>query len=90
MGYRQRATFSTDLGEAHRLVIPACQHVPSDKGSGFAADVERFPCALRQRASRLGRKALSCSQKLSNHVAAIKRFVCDDNATLNAAQCVHS
>ena len=88
-GYRAHATFYTDLWEAYRLVIPARQHVPSDKGSGFASYIERFNCTLRQRASRLVRKALSFSKKLSNHIAAIKLFVCEYNATLNAARCSH-
>ena len=70
-------------------MIPACQHVPSDKGSGFASYIERFHCTLRQRASRLVRKALSFSKKLANHIAAIKLFVCDYNATLNAVPWGH-
>ena len=85
-GYRQHATFYTDLWEAYRLVIPAHQHVPSDKGSGFASYIERFNGTLRQRASRLVRKALSFSKKLANHIAAIKLFVCEYNASLNAHQ----
>ena len=84
LGYRQHATFYTDLWEAYALVIPARQHVPSDKGSGFASYIERFNCTLRQRASRLVRKALSFSKKLANHIAAIKLFVCEYNACLNA------
>ena len=88
-GYREHATFYTDLWEAYALVIPPRQHVPSDKGSGFASYIERFNCTLRQRASRLVRKALSFSKKLANHIAAIKLFVCHYNATLNAVQCSH-
>ena len=83
-GYRAEATCYTDLWEAYRLVIPARQHVPSDKASGFASYIERFNCTLRQRASRLVRKALSFSKKLANHIAAIKLFVCEYNASLNA------
>lgn len=49
LGCRQHATFYTDLWEACRPVIPACEHVPSDKGGGFAAYIERFNRTLRQR-----------------------------------------
>ena len=83
-GYRLHATFFTDLWEAYRLVIPARQHVPSDKGSGFASYIERFNCTLRQRASRLVRKALSFSKKLENHLAAIKLFICDRSYALRS------
>ena len=84
--YRTQAACYTDLWEAYRLVIPARQHVASDKGSGFASYIERFNCTLRQRASRLVRKALSFSKKLANHIAAIKLFVCEYNAALDAHQ----
>ena len=43
-----------------------------------------------ERASRLVRKALSFSKKLDNRIAAIKLFVCDYNATLNAVPCGHA
>ena len=72
----RRPLVYTDLWEAYRPVIPARQHVASDKGSGFASYIERFNCTLRQRASRLVRKALSFSKKLANHIAAIELFVC--------------
>jgi insertion element IS1 protein InsB len=47
--------------------------------------VERFNCTLRQRVSRLVRATLSFSKKLSNHIGAIKYFMCDDNLTRGAA-----
>jgi insertion element IS1 protein InsB len=47
--------------------------------------VERFNCKLRQRLSRLMRATLSFSKKLSNHIGAIKYFICDYNLTKCAA-----
>ena len=40
---------------------------------------------LRQRASRLVRATLSFSKKLSNHIGAIRYFICDYNLTKSAA-----
>jgi hypothetical protein len=47
--------------------------------------VERFNCTLRQRVSRLVRATLSFSKKLSNHIGAIRYFICDYNLTRCAA-----
>jgi insertion element IS1 protein InsB len=47
--------------------------------------IERFNNTLRQRVSRLGREALSCSKKLAHHIGAIKLFICHDNLTRAAA-----
>jgi IS1 family transposase len=41
--------------------------------------IERFNNTLRQRVSRLVRSALSFSKKLSNHIGAIKYFICNYN-----------
>jgi insertion element IS1 protein InsB len=43
--------------------------------------VERFNCTLRRRVSRLVRAMLSFSKKLTNHIGAIKYFICHDNLT---------
>ena len=43
--------------------------------------IERFNNTLRQRVSRLVRETLSFSKKLSNHIGAIKFFICDYNLT---------
>jgi insertion element IS1 protein InsB len=43
--------------------------------------LERFNNTLRQRVSRLVRETLSFSKKLSNHIGAIKFFICDYNLT---------
>ena len=77
--YRSQAIFYTDQYEAYNRVIPAAQHRSVAKGSGKTNHVERFNCTLRQRVSRLVRKALSFSKKLENHIGAIKYFICHYN-----------
>ena len=77
--YRERATFYSDDWEAYKGVLPAERHRVCGKGSGLTSGVERFNCTLRQRVSRLVRKALSFSKKLENHIGAIKYFICHYN-----------
>jgi len=77
--YRNHATFATDDWEAYKGVIPAGQHEVCAKGSGRTNLIERFNCTLRQRISRLVRDALSFSKILSNHIGAIKYFICHYN-----------
>jgi insertion element IS1 protein InsB len=77
--YRERATFYSDDWEAYKGVIPAERHQVCGKESGQTSGVERFNCTLRQRVSRLVRKALSFSKKLENHIGAIKYFICHHN-----------
>jgi insertion element IS1 protein InsB len=60
-------------------VIPAAQHYPIGKLARKTNPIERFNNTLRQRVSRLVRSALSFSKKLSNHVGAIKYFICNYN-----------
>jgi insertion element IS1 protein InsB len=74
--YRDQATFATDDGEAYKGVIPEGQHEVCAKGSGRTNISERFNGTLRQRVSRLARDALSFSKILSNHIGAIKYFIC--------------
>ncbi len=74
--YRQKAMFYTDKWEAYNGVIPANQHQAVNKQSGKTNHIERFNCTMRQRVSRLVRKALSFSKKLDNHIGAIKYFIC--------------
>ena len=80
--YRQQANFDTDNWEAYKGVIPAVQHRVCAKGSGRTNIIERFNCTLRQRVSRLVRKTLSFSKSLSNHMGAIKYFICHYNQVL--------
>ena len=81
--FKQNATFYTDNWDAYVGVIPSKKHKIVDKQSGKTAYVERFNCTMRQRVSRLVRKALSFSKKLENHIGAIKYFICHYNAALN-------
>jgi insertion element IS1 protein InsB len=74
--YREQATFATDDWEAYKGAIPAGQRKVCAKGSGRANIIERFNCTLRPRVSRLVRAALSFSKSLSNHIGAIKYFIC--------------
>ena len=77
--YRESATFATDDWEAYKGVIPAARHEGCAKGSGRTNIIERFNCTLRQRVSRLVRSALSFSKSLTNHLGAIKYFICHYN-----------
>ena len=78
--YRKKATFYTDDWDAYKGVIPEKQHrVVSKQSHRKNNHIERFNCTLRQRVSRLVRKALSFSKKLDNHIGAIKHFICHYN-----------
>jgi len=78
--YRKKATFYTDDWDAYKGVIPEKQHRVVSKQSHHKNNhIERFNCTLRQRVSRLVRKALSFSKNLYNHIGAIKYFICDYN-----------
>lgn len=77
--YKKRATFYTDNWEAYKGVFPKGKHKISKSKT---THIERFFCTLRQRCSRVVRKALSFSKKLQNHKGAIKYFICDYNKTL--------
>lgn len=79
VAYRERVTFYSDDWEAYKGVIPVERHVVCGKESGLTSGVERFNCTLRQRVSRLVRKALSFSKKPENHIGAIKYFICHYN-----------
>jgi insertion element IS1 protein InsB len=77
--YRTHAIFYTDQYESYEGVIPSKQHYAVPKQAGKTSHIERFNCTLRQRVSRLVRKALSFSKKLENHIGAIKYFICHYN-----------
>ena len=74
--YRENATFYTDDWQAYNGIIPSDRH---QIVKGKANHIERFNCTMRQRISRLVRKALSFSKKLKNHIGAIKYFICHYN-----------
>ena len=77
--YRQHAMFYTDGWQAYVSVIPAKQHRVVKKQKRITNHIEQFTCTLRQRVSRLVRASLSFSKKLSNHIGAIKYFICHYN-----------
>jgi IS1 family transposase len=79
--YQEQAMFYTDQYEVYNGVIPSAQHRAITKLARKTNHVERFNCTLRQRVSRLVRATLSFSKKLTNHIGAIKYFICDYNLT---------
>ncbi len=62
-------------------VIPAERHKAITKKARKTNHIERFNNTLRQRVSRLVRETLASSQKLVNHIGAVKYFICHDNLT---------
>lgn len=80
--YRQCAVSYTDFWEAYETIFPATRHRAVGKETGQTNHVERLNCTFRQRVSRLVRKTLSFSKKLSNHIGAIWYFVHGYNASL--------
>jgi insertion element IS1 protein InsB len=79
--YRQQAMFYTDQYVVYEGVMPAAPHRAISKLARQTNHLERFNNTLRQRVSRLVRETVSCSKKLSNHIGAIKFFICDYNLT---------
>jgi insertion element IS1 protein InsB len=79
--YRENAVCYTDFWESYETIIPPEQHRAVGKESGETNHIERFNCTMRQRISRLVRKALSFSKKLVNHIGAIWYFIHHYNAT---------
>jgi len=77
--YRQHATFYTDRYDVYNGVIPSGQSRAITKLARKTNHLEWFNCTLRQRVSRLARATLSFSKKLSNHIGAIKYFLCHYN-----------
>ena len=82
--YRQCAVCFTDFYQVYTSVLPAKRHQAVGKETGKTAYIERFNNTLRQRCSRLVRKALSFSKKLANHIGAIWYFIHDYNARILA------
>ena len=82
--FKEQTAFFTDYWQAYACVIPEEKHFAIGKDSGLTAYIERFNGTLRQRASRLVRKALSFSKSLTNHIGAIKNFICHYNLEMKA------
>lgn len=79
--FKDQACFFTDFWRAYNFLDPE-QHRAAGKDKGFTNHIERFNCTLRQRCSRLVRKALSFSKKIDNHIGAIKYFICHYNKNI--------
>jgi insertion element IS1 protein InsB len=75
----------TTRGPVMKRCSSAARHRALTKLARETNHVERFNCTLRQRVSWLVRATLSFSKKLSNHIGAIKHFICDYNLTKCAA-----
>ena len=73
--YRQRAVCFTDFYPIYASVLPSKRHKAVGKASGQTSLIERLNNTIRQRCSRLVRKALSFSKKLANHIGAIWSFI---------------
>jgi insertion element IS1 protein InsB len=83
--YQKHALFYTDHYTTYTGVIPSTQHRPISKLARQTNHVDRFNCTLQQLVSRLVRATLSFSKKLTNHIEAIKYFICNYNFTKCAA-----
>jgi insertion element IS1 protein InsB len=83
--YQEQAIFYTDQYAVYAEVIAAARHRAISKLARATNHLERFNCTLRQRVSRLVRTTLSFSKKLTNHIGAIKYFICHYNLTKCAA-----
>jgi insertion element IS1 protein InsB len=79
--YRQCATCYTDFWEAYPQVLPS---KAVGKETGKTSYIERLNNTFRQRIGRLGRKTLSFSKKLKNHIGAVWYFIHHYNALLSA------
>lgn len=77
--FKGSAGFFSDYWQAYVEPFGKEKHFGVGKDSGLTAYIERFNATLRQRASRLVRKALSFSKSLVNHIGAIKHFICNYN-----------
>jgi IS1 family transposase len=82
--FKEQAGFFSDYWRAYQKILDPESHFAVGKDSGLTAYIERFNCTLRQRASRLVRKALSFSKKQENHVGAIKYFIIHYNKQCQA------
>lgn len=82
--FKEISGFFSDYWQAYVDVFESENHFGVGKDSGLTAYIERFNCTIRQRASRLVRKALSFSKSLDNHIGAIKYFICHYNLQMKA------
>ena len=66
--YRQCSVSYTDFWSAYGIVFPKKRHRAVGKDTGQTNYIKKFNNTMRQRISRLARKTLSFSKKLSNHM----------------------
>jgi IS1 family transposase len=71
----RNAVFYSDLWSACKDAFLQRQHFSVGKESGKTSRVERFNLTLRQRVPRLGRKTLSFSKNMKNHIGALWNFI---------------
>jgi insertion element IS1 protein InsB len=64
--------FYTDKFSVYYAVIPWTPHSAVVKEFGKTSYIERFNCTIKQRCSRLVRKALSFSKKIESHIVRSK------------------
>ena len=84
--YRECGFFYTDFWAAYGAIFPPDAHDAVGKESGKTNHIERLNCTIRQRISRLVRKALSFSKIIDNHIGAIWYFIHHYNDSLNIDQ----
>lgn len=84
---RKNAVFYTDFWSAYKEILPQGRHFSVGKESGKTSYIERFNLTLRQRVSRLGRKTLSFSKNMKNHIGALWNFIhhYNENTAANLA-----
>lgn len=77
---------SAGIADLHGLATDLANFLKAlhkiDATGGPPAGLHSFYCTIRQRCSRLVRKALSFSKKIENHISVIKMFICDYNKKL--------
>jgi IS1 family transposase len=83
--YRQPATCHPDPYGVSAGVMPAAPHRTRNQFARQATHLERCHNTMRQRVSRLGRDARSCSKQLANHSGARKLCIGHYNLTRAAA-----
>ncbi len=79
--FKEKAVFFTDFWSGYDI-LDENKHIAAGKEKGYTNHIERFNNTLRQRCSRLVRDTLAFSKKLSNHIGAIKYFICHYNKFL--------
>jgi insertion element IS1 protein InsB len=62
-------------------MIPAERQTAITKKARKTNHIERFNNTLRQRVSRLVRETLAFSKNVTNHIGALRSFICHYNHT---------